>query len=258
MNPASPALSGHFYAVGVGPGTPDLLTLRAARIIESADLVIVPRAQGADRSLALETIRPFLRDQQLLCVSYPMQRNDQATRARWQELAGQVGDHCRQGRAVVQATLGDPLIFATSSYLMQGLTEQLPRERIHVVPGISAFQTGASRFGVPLTLQEDRLTLMSATDLELVAGALDHCETLVLYKAGGMISALRTLLKERGLLGSARLVSCVEQGNGELLVDNLESWQPVPLSYMSTLIVHVGRQGWRPGNGREKLRRDSA
>ncbi|TYO99266.1 precorrin-2 C20-methyltransferase /cobalt-factor II C20-methyltransferase [Geothermobacter ehrlichii] len=241
-----PALPGNFYAVGVGPGAPDLLTLRAARIIESADLIIAPQAKGASRSLALEAIRPFVHEQQLLCVSYPMQRDDQATRARWQKLAEQVAAHCRRQRAVVQVTLGDPLIFATSSYLLQELQHRLPADNIHIVPGISAFQTGASRFGEALTLQEDRLLLMSATDLEMVAGALDHCETLVLYKAGPVIEPLLALLAERKLLGSARLFSCTEQGDGELLVDNLENWRPTPLNYMTTLIVHVGRQNWRP------------
>lgn len=239
------ALPGHFYAVGVGPGSPDLLTLRAARIVESADLILAPQAMGASRSLALETIRPFLKNQQLLCVSYPMERNAPATRARWQELADTVAEHCRRQRSVVQITLGDPLIFATSSYLLTGVRQRLSPEKIHVIPGISAFQAGAGRFGDPLTLQEDRLTLMSATDLTAVAEALNHCETLVLYKAGGVIEPLLALLKERGLLGSARLVSCAEQGEGELIVESLETWQPAALSYMTTLIVRVGSRIWR-------------
>jgi len=246
MNPASPARPGHFYAVGVGPGAPDLLTLRAARLIESTDLVIAPRAHGSERSLALEAIRPFLRDQQLLCLAYPMQRDDAATRQRWQQLADQVAAHCRQGRAVAQVTLGDPLIFATSSYLLRELQPLLPADRIHIVPGISAFQAGAGRFGEALTLQEDRLVLMSATDLARVAEALDHCETLVLYKAGPVIEALYNLLAKRNLLGATRLFSGTEQGETELLVEDLADWRPSPLGYMTTLIVHLGRQSWRP------------
>jgi precorrin-2/cobalt-factor-2 C20-methyltransferase len=239
------ALPGHFYAVGVGPGAADLLTLRAARIIETADLIISPQAQGSARSLALEAVRPLLKEQQVLCASYPMERNGQATRARWQQLADTACEQCAAGRSVVQITLGDPLIFATSSYLLQSLGDRLPTGHCHIVPGISAFQTGASRFGEALTLQEDRLTLMSASDLDAVAEALDHCETLVLYKAGGVIEQLLEILAERRLLGASRLISCAEQGEHELIVDSLEGWRPGRLNYMTTLIVRVGSRHWR-------------
>lgn len=239
------ALPGHFYAVGVGPGSPDLLTLRAARVIETADLIITPQAKGSTRSLALEAIRPLLKDQQVICANYPMERNGQATRERWQQLADTVMEHCRNKLSVVQITLGDPLIFATSSYLLQSLTDQLAEGQVHIIPGISAFQTGASRFGEALTLQEDRLTLMSATDLDAVSEALDHCETLVLYKAAGVIQQLLEILAERKLLGTSRLISCAEQGEHELVIDSLQGWQPGQLNYMTTLIVRIGSRKWQ-------------
>ena len=238
------AQPGHFYAVGIGPGCSDLLTLRAAAIIASADVIIAPQAKGTSHSLALAAVRPFLDQQEVICVNYPMSRNQQATQQRWQKLAGTVLDNCRKQLSVVQITLGDPLIFATSSYLLAELTEHLPEDNIHIVPGISAFQTGASRFGEPLTLQEDRLTLMSATDLKMVANALDNCETLVLYKAGGVINELIELLDQRKLLGSSRLISCVDQRDDELVVKTLVNWQPEPLNYMTTMIIHTGRRNW--------------
>lgn len=239
------ALPGHFYAVGVGPGSPDLLTLRAARIIETADLIITPQAKGSSKSLALEAIRPLLKNQQVICANYPMERNGQATRERWQQLADTVTEHCTNNLSVVQITLGDPLIFATSSYLLQSINDQLADDQVHIIPGISAFQTGASRFGEALTLQEDRLTLMSATDLDAVSEALNHCETLVLYKAAGVIQQLLEILAERKLLGSSRLISCAEQGEHELIIDSLDGWQPEQLNYMTTMIVRIGNRNWQ-------------
>ncbi|EAT15771.1 precorrin-2 C(20)-methyltransferase [Desulfuromonas acetoxidans] len=236
---------GHFYAVGIGPGSPDLLTLRAARLVEQCDVILSPQARTATKSLALEAVRPFLSNQEIIVLNYPMERNDQRTRQRWQQLADDVVQRCAHGQSVVQVTLGDPLIFATSSYLLQALADQMPADHLHVVPGISAFQTSASRFGEVLTLQEDRLTLMSATNLDAVAQALDHCETLVLYKAGGCIDSLMELLRQRNLLSQARLVSCGEQGDHELLVDDLSQWTMTPLSYMTTLIVKIGQRGWQ-------------
>lgn len=238
------AQPGHFYAVGIGPGAPDLLTIRALRIIESADIILTPQAKGTTRSLALNAIKPYLQAQQVLTVNYPMSRNNSDTSERWNSVAADVLTQLRQNKSVAMITLGDPLIFATTSYLLSGLASELAKEKIHLIPGISAFQIGASRFHEPLTLQEDRLTLMSATDLSAVENALDHCETLVLYKAAGVMTELLALLKRRQLLKTCKLVSCAEQG-GELLIDNLEDWLPTELNYMTTMIIRVGRRDWR-------------
>lgn len=239
------AQPGHFYAVGIGPGSPDLLTVRAVKIIESADIILTPQAKGTNRSLALNAIQPYLFRQEVMTVNYPMQRNGNSTRERWTAVAGEVLEKLQQGKSVAMITIGDPLIFATTSYLLYGLADGLAKENIHLVPGISAFQIGASRFHDPLTLQEDRLTLMSATDLTAVENALDHCETLVLYKAAGVIDELLELLKTKDLLASSKLVSCAEQGAGELLVDSLEDWAPGELSYMTTMIIRIGNRDWR-------------
>jgi len=239
------AQPGHFYAIGIGPGAPDLLTVRAVNIIESVDIILTPQAKGSNRSLALNAIEPYRDGQEIMCVNYPMQRNGDQTRDRWRLVAGEVLEKLRQGKSVTMITIGDPLIFATTSYLLAALAEELPKEQIHLVPGISAYQIAASRFLDPLVLQEDRLTLMSATDLAAVENALDHCETLVLYKAAGVINELLELLKRRKLLGSSKLVSCAEQGDGELVIDNLEDWEPGELNYMTTMIVRVGKKDWR-------------
>ncbi len=239
------AQPGHFYAVGIGPGSPDLLTLRAVGIIESADIILTPQAKGTNRSLALSAIEPYLTNQEVMTVNYPMQRNGNHTRERWRSVAGEVLDKLRQSKSVAMITIGDPLIFATTSYLLYGLADNLPKENIHLVPGISAFQIGASKFHDPLTLQEDRLTLMSATDLAAVENALEHCETLVLYKAAGVIEPLLQLLAKHGLLTSSKLVSCAEQGGGELLIDSLEDWTPGELNYMTTMIIRIGNRDWR-------------
>ena len=244
MNNKTPQ-SGHFYAVGVGPGDPDLLTLRAARLIENADVILAPQSKNSKNSLALHAIEPLLKDQEIVVSQYPMVRDNGKTRERWNSWALDIADRCRRGQSVVQVTLGDPLIFATSSYLLEALAEQLPAGSLHVEPGISAFQMTASCFSEALTLQEDRLMIMSATDLQAVEKALDQCETLVLYKAAGDLPGLLALLRQRKLLSAARLVSAGGQGAHELRVADLNLWQPVKLGYMTTMIIHIGTRCWQ-------------
>ncbi|WP_020676648.1 precorrin-2 C(20)-methyltransferase [Geopsychrobacter electrodiphilus] len=242
--PSVQAQPGHFYAIGIGPGASDLLTVRAVNLIESSDIILSPQAEGTNRSLALAAIGPYLKNQQIKTINYQMKRDGQSTQDRWDAVAQEVLSDCGAGKSVTMITIGDPLIFATTSYLLQGLEAGMDKCKIQVVPGISAFQIAASRFHDALTLQEDRLMLMSATDLAAVEAALIHCETLILYKAGGVINELLALLSKHDLLAAARLVSCAEQGAGELVVEDLSRFSPESLSYMTTMIIHCGRRNW--------------
>jgi precorrin-2/cobalt-factor-2 C20-methyltransferase len=217
---------GHFYAIGVGPGDPDLLTLRAAHLVESADVIFAPQSKKSKSSLALQAVAPLLKDQEIVVSQYPMERDNDRTRDRWKLLAADVADRCQRGQSVVQVTLGDPLIFATSSYLLEALAEILPAALIHVEPGISAFQMTASCFTDPLTLQEDRLMIMSATDLVAVENALDQCETLVLFKAAGDLSGARQDARLAEPLGPTLLHSPISKGFTRSIVRSRRSRRP--------------------------------
>jgi precorrin-2/cobalt-factor-2 C20-methyltransferase len=239
------AEASHFYAIGVGPGAPDLLTIRAARLIESADTIIAPRSRTADASLALRTVRQLIsEDQEVVEHVYAMRRDIDETMRSWQGVADLICERCREGEAVVQLTIGDPALYSTSCYLLSLLLPRLPHERIHVVPGISAFQSAAGIFCDALTVQEDRMMLMPATNLERVAEALDHCETLVLYKAGRMIDRLADLLESRGLLGRTRLVCYAEHERRQFVTDNLREAANGEHGYMATVIIQIARRPW--------------
>ncbi len=243
------AKAGHFYAVGVGPGDPDLVTLRTANLVKTADVVLAPQSKNSKNSIALQAVAPLLDEQEIVVSQYPMVRDNQATRDHWQQIANDVVKRCKAGQSVVMVTLGDPMIFATSSYLMEGLIEQLPADHVHSCPGISAFQMVASCFDRPLTLQEDRLLIMSATDLVAVEHALGECETLVLFKAAGDLPALLDLLKKHNLLHRAKLVSAGGQGEHEVRVADLSKWEQTKLGYMTTMIIHIGERHWQENSG---------
>ena len=239
------ALPGHLYAVGVGPGAPDLITLRAVRLIQTADVVIAPRSSGAEQSTALAIVRPHLSGQEVIEHTYPMQRDAAKTRACWEDLACLVRSRLEKGQSVVHVTLGDPMLYSTVAYLLEAMQGKLPATRIHLVPGISAMQATATRFLAPLAIQDDRVMLMPATDLDEVERALAHCETLVLYKVGARLGALAEVLR-RHSLGHATRVACqVEQPGKEVLFESLdEALRAEAPGYLSTVIVHVGRREW--------------
>jgi precorrin-2/cobalt-factor-2 C20-methyltransferase len=240
MNPEP----GHFYAVGVGPGAPDLLTLRAARLIEGCDALVAPRSERSGDSLALGIVRAHLRGQEILEQVYPMARDQARTRAAWADVAEWIAPRLAAGKAVVQITLGDPLIYSTSSYLLAALRERVDPGRLHVVPGISAVQAAAAAFLEDLALQEDRLTFLPATDLARVAAALDQSETVAIYKVADHLDGLIDLLEAKGMLGQARLAFAVEQERQQLIPD-LRLARGTRLGYMSVVLVRAGHRPWR-------------
>lgn len=247
FNPYNRAIPGHFYAVGVGPGSPDLVTLRAKRLIETAHVVLAPRSEISDESLALETVAEFLKpeSQEILEHIYPMKRDPEATAKCWGEAAEIVKKAISEGKSVVQITIGDPLVYSTSSYLTEELIKKdVPPEYIHFVPGISAFQAGASLLKETLTLQEDRLTILPATDLQAVEEALESSETVVLYKAAKHLKKLADLLERKKLLDSAFLVCYAEQGEKERIFRDIKKAADENSGYMSTMFIRVSNKKW--------------
>lgn len=240
----SSSTPGHFYAVGIGPGSADMITIRARNIIESADVILAPRSRLSETSMALDTVKPFIGCQRIEECVYPMSRDVKATGEFWSNVANEVVSWCAEGLSVVQITVGDPLIFSTSCYLLNALEGRMPFDTIHVVSGVSAFQAASAIFQEALTIQEDRLMLMPATDLARVAEALDRCETLVLYKAGQRIDALCALLEQKGYGESARLVCYAEDSTRQYTTRTLRNAVGGKHGYMSTVIVHLKRAGW--------------
>ncbi|MDG5816412.1 precorrin-2 C(20)-methyltransferase [Chitinispirillales bacterium ANBcel5] len=236
--------NGHFYAVGVGPGAPDLLTRRAETVIRAADVIIAPKSAVTTESLALETVADCLRpDQQILEHVYSMSRDLTRTMENWSQIARKVKEYCNEGKKVVQITLGDPHLYSTTAYLMSMLREQMDETLLHIIPGISAFQAAAASFTEPLTSQEDRMILMSAQDMDAVSDALERCETLVLYKCASVLDQLATLLEQKGLIDQARLVCYAEQEQ-QLVFNDIRDAVHTAKGYMATATIHVRRKSW--------------
>jgi precorrin-2/cobalt-factor-2 C20-methyltransferase len=243
-NVMAKAVAGHFYAVGVGPGAPDLVTLRAVNLIKSADIIITPRSAQTEVSMARQIIAPYLQNQEIIEQAYPMERNLEKTLQAWGQVAEMIAERSQRGQSIVQATLGDPLLYSTSCYLLDQLRPRLPASWIHIVPGISAMQTVAALGGEGLTLQEDRMMLMTAHDLNEVEKALSYCETLVLYKCGKKIAELASLLERHGLAKQAFLVCYAEQEGKQFMTQDLRAAAENKPGYLATAIIHVGRRGW--------------
>lgn len=136
-------MSGILYAVGVGPGAPDLLTLRAARILGSVDVILAAASPRNDYSAALDTARPHLRpDARVLRLEFPMTRDRQVLARAWRAAAETTLAVLAGGESAAFLTIGDPLIYSTFGYLLRTVRGLEPATAVEIVPGITSFSCG--------------------------------------------------------------------------------------------------------------------
>ena len=227
------------YAVGVGPGDPELLTLKAVRVLRAADVVVAPTGQAEAASYALGIVAGYLdRDrQQVLERVFPMSRDEEELRPHWEATAGEVAGHVRAGRTVAFITIGDPLLYSTFLYLLRILRENYPEITVDIVPGITSVFASAAAAGVPLAMAAERLAILPATyEEERLRQTLLDFDCVVLMKVSRVFDRVYALLAGLGLERQGVFVRRVGSGEEEVVTD-LASLVGKRLDYLSLLIV---------------------
>lgn len=188
---------GVLYGVSVGPGDPELLTLKAKRILEACPVVAAPRTRGG-KTLALEIARQAadLSGKVILPLSFRMTGELDFLRDSHDRNASLILDHLREGRDVALVNLGDVSIYSTFGYLRE-LVEAGGFETC-AVPGVTSFCAAAAALGVSLTEMETPLHILPS-DYGDFDASLALPGTKVILKAGGALPEIRRRLREKGL-----------------------------------------------------------
>lgn len=236
------ALPGKLYGVGMGPGDPELVTLKAVRVIQGADVVAVPVAQRDSESYALELARPHLRPGQVVeRLHFPMARDVAARRVHRRAAAEGVLAHLAAGRTVAFLTEGDPTIHSTFLYVLAEMPEGAA---VEIVPGVSAITAAAAQAGAPLVNGDQRLAVLPAAfeeddaDLRTILRTFD---TVVFLKAHRQLDRLLPLLDELGLADRAIWVERATHPAGRVVRDVRSLPGAGDLHYLSLLIVRTDR-----------------
>jgi len=231
--------SPRLYAVGVGPGDPELLTLKAARVLRTADVIVAPTGQAEAASYALGIVADHLdRDRQLILERvFPMSRDEAELQPYWEATALEVAGHLHAGRTVAFVTIGDPLLYSTFLYLLRILRERYPEIAIEIVPGITSVGASAAAAGVPLAMAAERLAILPATyEDDLLRQTLRDFDCVVLMKVSRVFDRVYALLVELGLEHQGVFVRRVGSSD-EAVVTDLASLVGRKLDYLSLLIV---------------------
>ncbi|MFQ3664118.1 MAG: precorrin-2 C(20)-methyltransferase [Chloroflexaceae bacterium] len=231
-------------AVGLGPGDPELLTLKGLRAIQAAEVVFAPRGRDDAPSLALGIAAPWLDHQRqtIVEVTLPMVREAGQVRAAWRSAAETIAAALEGGRRGVYLLLGDPLLYGTIIYLRRELVALAPGLELRIIPGVTSFAAAAASGAVPLALAEERLAVLPAShedDPARLRRALADFETVVLLKAGPALPRIVAALEETGLLDHALYAEHVGMPE-ELIVRDLRSLDPQRRPYLSLVIVRRG------------------
>ena len=232
-------VSGVLFGVGLGPGDPELMTLKAARLISGAQVVAYPALVGGDslaRSIAAELIS---QDATEVVIQVPMTVDRAPAQAAYDQGAAAIAEHLEAGRDVVCLCEGDPFFYGSFMYLFARLAQ---RFHVEVVPGVSSMNAVAARSGRPLVARNEVVTVLPGPlgedDLRLRIKAAD---SVVLMKVGRHLGKLKRVLRGEGLMESAVYVERVGMA-GEVCVPLADAPDTAP--YFSMILVTKGADPW--------------
>ncbi|RNL87297.1 precorrin-2 C(20)-methyltransferase [Halostreptopolyspora alba] len=238
--------STRLVGVGVGPGDPELVTVKAVRRMREADVVLVPVLALDEPGRAEATVREHVPERAIERVVFALNdrggRSERRTRA-WDEAARTVVRHFERGaRGVAFATIGDPNIYSTFSYLARTVRAMAPDTDVETVAGVTAMQDLASRSGSVLAEGTEPLTLLPVTaGVERLRSALESDATVVAYKFGRFTPDVVSVLRETGRLDEA--VYGARLGLDGEEVEPVAKLDGEALPYLSTLVAPAHRTG---------------
>ena len=203
--------SGTLYGIGVGPGDPELIPVKAVNLIGKVDIIYTAASSKNDYSLAVEIAKPYIPASAAIhSMSFPMSKDPNVKQRAWEEHALQIVETLKSGQSAAFLTLGDPLIYSTYGYLIRHIQKLWPRAPIVTVPGISSFQAAAATTNMPLVEGDESLLIVSGVHGgERLRALAESVENVVCLKVYRNMQSICDALEETGLAqGSVSVANC--------------------------------------------------
>ena len=225
---------GKLIGIGVGPGDTELLTLKAARILETVPVIFSPKSSKEKESIALSIVRPILEKRsdykRLMIVApiFPMIEDKDELEKVWTSASEMIAQYLDSGRDVAFITLGDSSIFSTYSYVQKKL---IGKYGIETVPGITSFTACAAAKNEALVEQNEILTIVPKID-DRLNNVLDTSDSIVLMKASRNTTELEATIEEKNRPKEIYSVQNCTREN-EKIIEGFSNEKP----YLTTTVI---------------------
>jgi precorrin-2/cobalt-factor-2 C20-methyltransferase len=231
-------VAGKLYGIGVGPGDPELLTIKALRRLQAAPVVAYPVSDGG-KSLSRSIVAGYLRSKQIeVPLWYPF-KLEQSSQPYYDQAADTLAEHLEAGRDVVVLCEGEPFFYGTFMYLFTRLSGRFLTE---VVPGVSSVMANASMLGTPLTYRNDVFMVLPGTlPAEALREKLAVADAAIILKLGRNFAKVYAVLDELGLVDRAHYIERATMPNQRILP--IREVDPEAVPYFA--LISIPSQ-WQP------------
>lgn len=234
-------MTGTLYVIGVGPGDPELLTLKAVRILKGVSCICVPKGREDGNSLALSIIKKALSldRKDIIEAHFPMIKTRSALCGldkKWRETVETICGRLKKGIDMAFITIGDPAIYSTFFYLYDRLVELMPELHIEIIPGVSSINASAGRAKVSLALADERIAILPANYPDNLKETIEKFNTVALLKVHKNFDNILHILQEMNLLSNAVYISRAGMED-ESIIRDIREVKEEDLNYFSMVII---------------------
>ena len=229
---------GTLYGLGVGPGDPELITVKAFRKLQECPVIAYPKKLKGSKSYAHRIVEMYIQpsEKEMLGLVFPMTKDEETLRIEWAKSVEMIYTYLAKGQDVAFVTEGDPMLFSTFIHLMKLMKETHADVPIETVAGISSFNGSANRLGIPLADGDDHVAMIPATEnMEDMRRVLETHDAVVFIKVAKVLNEMLDLLEEMDLLYGVHVVTKVT--SDEEVIWNVDELRGVELNYLSCMVV---------------------
>ncbi|GIO02420.1 precorrin-2 C(20)-methyltransferase [Brevibacillus halotolerans] len=240
-NPVNASV-GTLYGIGIGPGDPELITVKAFRLMKEADVIAYPKKRKGGKSYALTIVEQYTDGlaKELLGLVFPMTKEESVLKKQWAQTVAQVWEKLSQGKNVVFVTEGDPNLYSTFIHMARLMNQLHPEVPVVSVPGISSVLGAAAQLGIPLADGDEQVGIIPATeDRESMRRVLEHHDTVIFLKVAKVLDMMIGLLEELGMADCASVITKVTSGE-ETIWKDVRQLKGKELEYLTLMVVRKG------------------
>ncbi|MFX3623852.1 MAG: precorrin-2 C(20)-methyltransferase [Ectobacillus sp.] len=229
---------GTLYGLGVGPGDPELITVKAFRKLKESPVIAYPKKQKGSKSYAQRIIDVYFQpnEKEMFGLVFPMTKDAETLERKWSETVESVWERLQEGKDVAFVTEGDPLLYSTFIHMMRLMQERHPEVPIEVVPGISSVNGAAARLGIPLADGDEHVAIVPARDdYGAMKKVIEENDCVIFIKVAKVIDLMLGVLRELDLLHKASVVTKVT--SDEEIVWKADELEGAELEYLTLMVV---------------------